>query len=213
MEHAPLDVYDVELLLMGVKGSDCVGIVRVPWNDPVYIKRVLDIGAQGIIVPWVSSYEDALALERAVTYPPKGVRGVGPRRAVMYGSISLTEYYKRYLEDLVVIAQIETREGVENLEKILSIETITGVFVGPNDLSASLGLIDKREAPEFLGVLERIARVSSKKPLRGIMTQTPEEAVRAIKTGYNMIALSSDIHNMLRGIRAFLNDVRKNLTT
>jgi len=211
MEHAPLDIYDVELLLMGLKGSGVVGIVRVPWNDPVHIKRVLDIGAQGILVPWVSSYEEALAVERAVTYPPKGIRGVGPRRATMYGSIPSSEYYKRYLEDLVVLAQIETSAAVENIDRILEVEALTGVFVGPSDLSASLGVFGERDSPALLGALERVARAARAKPIRGIMAYTPEEAVRAIRMGYNMVSLSSDMANMLRGFRSFIQEVERAL--
>ncbi|PWV37716.1 MAG: hypothetical protein DJ555_00940 [Desulfurococcaceae archaeon] len=207
MEHAPLDIYDVELILMGLKGSGVTGIVRVPWNDPVYIKRVLDIGAHGILVPWVSTYEEALAVERSVLYPPHGIRGVGPRRATMYGSIPSAEYYRKYLEDLVVLVQIETAKAVENLEKILEVKTITGIFVGPSDLSASLGVFGERNSPVLLGSLEKISRIArGRKPLIGIMAYSPEEAVRAIKMGYNMITLSSDMANMLRGIRSFLQD-------
>ncbi|MEM1610186.1 MAG: aldolase/citrate lyase family protein [Sulfolobales archaeon] len=209
MEHAPLDIYDVELLLMGLKGSGVAGIVRVPWNDPVHIKRVLDVGAHGILVPWVSTYEEALAVERAVIYPPKGIRGVGPRRATMYGSIPSTEYYKRYLEDLIVLVQIETSSAVENLEKILEVKTLTGIFVGPSDLSASLGVFGERDSPILVGALEKIARVARAKPIRGIMAYTPEEAARAIKMGYNMISLSSDMANLLRGLRIFMRDVER----
>lgn len=212
MEHAPLDVYDVEMILMGLKGSNVTGIVRVPWNDPVHIKRVLDIGAHGILVPWVSSYEEALAVERSVIYPPHGIRGVGPRRATMYGSIPSVEYYKRYLEDLVVLVQIETARAIENLEKILEVKTITGIFIGPNDLSASLGVFGDRNSPVLLSSLEKISRIArGRKPLVGIVTYTPEEAIRAIKMGYNMISLSSDMANMLRGLRSFLQEVQKGL--
>ncbi len=210
MEHAPLDIYDVEMILMGLKGSNITGIVRVPWNDPVYIKRALDIGAQGILVPWVSSYEEALAVERSVVYPPHGIRGVGPRRATMYGSIPSVEYYKRYLEDLVVLVQIETARAIENIEKILEVRTLTGVFVGPSDLSASLGVFGEKDSPLLLGSLEKISRTArGRKPLVGIMAYTPEEAVRAIGMGYNMVSLSSDMANMLRGFKSFLQDVLK----
>ncbi len=209
MEHAPLDIYDVELILMGLKGSNVTGIVRVPWNDPVYIKRVLDIGAHGILVPWVSTYEEALAVERSVLYPPHGIRGVGPRRATMYGSIPSIEYYKKYLEDLVVLVQIETARAVENLEKILDVKTITGVFVGPSDLSASLGIFGEMNNIALLSSLEKISRTArGKKPLIGIMAYSPEEAIRAIRIGYNMISLSSDMANMLRGLKSFIQSVR-----
>jgi len=125
----------------------------------------------------------------------------------MYGSIPRKEYYEKYLEDLVVLVQIETVSALENLEKILEVKTITGVFVGPSDLSASLGVFDERDSPVLINALERIARASRSKPIRGIMAYTPEEAVRAIKMGYNMISMSSDMSNMVRGIRSFIGEL------
>lgn len=209
MEHAPLEVYDAEVILMGIKGSNTVGIVRVPWNDPVVIKRVLDIGAHGILVPWVNSYEEALAIERAVLYPPKGIRGVGPRRASMYGSIPSKEYYSKYLEDLAVLVQVETPKAVENLDEILKVGTLTGIFVGPSDLSASMGIYGERDDPRFLSTVKRIAETArGRKPILGIMCYTPREAVRAIEMGYNMITLASDMSVMLRGYRSFMEEIR-----
>ncbi|MCS7111869.1 MAG: aldolase/citrate lyase family protein, partial [Ignisphaera sp.] len=86
MEHAPLDVSDLQMLLAGVRGSSIVPMVRAPWNDMVVIKRILDVGASGLVIPWVNSREEAEAAIRYSSYPPTGVRGVGPRRAVMYGA-------------------------------------------------------------------------------------------------------------------------------
>ncbi|MFN4046426.1 MAG: HpcH/HpaI aldolase family protein [Acidilobaceae archaeon] len=195
MEHSPLDYYDVEVLLIVLKGSQAAGIVRVPWNDPVAIKRVLDLGPDGILVPWVSSLEEARMLEKAVLYPPEGIRGVGPRRAVKYGLVSRKDYYEKYMEDLIVIAQVETRGAIENLEDILSVETITGVLVGPSDLSASLGMFAQIESLHFKEILGEVAgKARARKPLAAVYAPSLEFAREAVRLGFNMIALSSDIN-------------------
>ncbi|MEM0366282.1 MAG: aldolase/citrate lyase family protein [Acidilobaceae archaeon] len=213
MEHSPLDYYDVEVLLTALKGSNVAGIVRVPWNDPVSIKRVLDLGPDGILVPWVSSFDDAVSLEKAVLYPPRGIRGVGPRRAVRYGLIDRRVYYEKYLEDLIIIAQIETREAVNNIDSILSVKTITGILVGPSDLSASLGIFGQFDDPDFIRVLDLIAFKSrDKKPLVAFYAPTIDLALRAVKLGYNMIALSADITILLDAYKNLIERFREGLT-
>ncbi|MDM7274537.1 MAG: aldolase/citrate lyase family protein [Thermoprotei archaeon] len=207
MEHSPLDPYDVEVMLIALKGSQTAGIVRVPWNSPVAIKRVLDLGPDGILVPWVSSLEEAKQLEKAILYPPRGIRGVGPRRAVKYGLVDRREYYEKYLENLIVIAQVETRGAIENLEGILSVETVTGVLVGPSDLSASLGIFGQIDSPAFMQVIEEVARKArARKPLVAIYAPTLEYAREARKLGFNMVALSSDIEVLLK---AYNNMIRE----
>lgn len=211
MEHSPLDYYDVEVMLIAIKGSQAAGIVRVPWNDPVAIKRVLDLGPDGILVPWVSSLEEAGMLEKAVLYPPRGVRGVGPRRAVKYGLVDRKEYYEKYLENLIVIAQVETREAIENLEGILSVETITGILVGPSDLSASLGMFGQIESPHFTRILGEVAgKARARKPLVAMYTPTLEYARKAKGLGFNMIALSSDINVLLKAYSDMIKDFKNN---
>lgn len=210
MEHAPLDFYTVELLLMGLKGSSVAGIVRAPWNDPVAIKRILDLGPDGLLVPWISTKEEALAVERAVLYPPAGIRGVGPRRAVAYGIIPRTEYYRSYLENLIVMVQIETKEGLSNLDDILAVKTINGVLVGPSDLSASLGVFGEFDSPIFLEAIRTVAdKARGKKPLVAMYAPSVKEAVKAVKLGYNVVALSSDIAVMIEGYKRMIDEVMK----
>lgn len=200
MEHTPLDVKDVEFLMMPLRFTDIVPIVRVPWNDFVIIKRVLDTGAQGVVVPQVSTKEEAIQAVKACKYPPQGIRGVGPRRCIMYGFISAKEYFKKANEDILVIVQIETEEGVNNVGEILSVDGIDGVFIGPNDLSASLGIFQEFNNPKYVAAVEKVlnaAKAAGK--IAGIMTQDPQDALDKVRKGFNFIALRHDIAYMIRG--------------
>jgi 2-keto-3-deoxy-L-rhamnonate aldolase RhmA len=212
MEHSPLDFIDTENLLIGLNcGEPIVGIIRIPLNDPVYVKRALDIGSHGILAPLISSREDAESFVRYATYPPKGIRGVGPRRASRYGLISLDKYM-RYSENLLLLIQIETREALENLDDILDVEEIKGVFVGPSDLAANLGVERSFRNPELKRRLEEIVeKASRKKRIIGIMTYTPDEALKAIDMGYNFIALGSDIQALINGFKTFIESLKKEI--
>ncbi len=202
MEHAPLEVRDIEFLMMPLRGTDIVPLVRVPWNDPVIIKRVLDIGVQGILVPLVNTKKDAINVVRACRYPPQGIRGVGPRRAIMYGFIDIKEYYKKASEDLLIMVQIETEEAVRNVEEILSVEGIDGVFIGPNDLSASLGVFGDFNHTKYVRALEKVVKAArSMGKIAGIMTRDPEDALDKIKKGFNFIALRHDLTYLIRGFK------------
>ena len=203
MEHAPLDFYDAEMLLMGLANDAIVGIVRIPLNDPVYVKRALDIGSDGLLAPLISSEKDARDLVRYASYPPKGIRGVGPRRASRYGLIPLREYVE-HSRSILLLVQIETREALMNLDSILEVEEIHGVFVGPNDLAMNMGAERDFTNPYMQKMLSEIAgRAVERKRIIGIMTYTPEEARKAIELGYNFIALGSDTSALIRGLKTF----------
>ncbi len=208
MEHAPLSISDIEKMLMALKGTDIVPLVRVPWNDPVEIKRVLDLGVGGIMVPQVNNRDEAIRAVKAVRYPPDGIRGVGPRRCIMYGFWDIDEYFNNWNKRAIIIVQIETKSGYENLEEIIGVDGISGIFVGPLDLSASLGLFGKTESPEFLDILQDIARRAMKyNKIIGIMARTPDFAKKALEMGYNFISLSHDIKYIIEGAKIYLNRI------
>lgn len=202
MEHTPLTIKDVEFLMMPLRNTNIVPLVRVPWNDHVVIKRVLDAGAQGIIVPWVNNKEEAIQAVKACRYPPQGIRGVGPRRCIMYGFHDIKEYFKKANEEILVIVQVETEEALNNVYEIVSVDGVDGVFVGPNDLTASMGIFREFNNPRYIEALNRILDATKKaNKIAGIMTFDPQDALNKVKMGFNFIALSNDITYMIRGFK------------
>ncbi len=134
-EHSPMSYETMRVLMQAMNGSSCTPLVRPPWNDMVTIKRVLDIGAYGLIIPWVSSKEEAESSVQACKYPPEGLRGCSPRRA---GHFDL-DYVRTANDEILIVVQIETARAVENIDEILAVKGIDGIFVGPEDLGLSLG--------------------------------------------------------------------------
>lgn len=156
MEHGPSSLADVQSQLHAISGyPDVTAVVRVPANDAVWIKQVLDLGAQTIMVPMVSTAAEA---ERAVahaSYPPRGHRGVGSALARSGRWNRIGDYLQNAAEYVSVIVQIETAEGVENAEAIAAVEGVDGVFVGPSDLAASMGLIGQQTHPDVVAAVQR----------------------------------------------------------
>jgi 2-keto-3-deoxy-L-rhamnonate aldolase RhmA len=209
-EHAPLDYQLLEHMLIAVRG-DATPLVRVPFNDPVYVKRVLDLGPAGILFPLVSTADDARKAVASTRYPPKGIRGVGPRRAASYG-LKTEEYFKR-AEEVLVVVQVETREAVENIHDILAVEGVNAFFIGPNDLSFSYGCGSWRE--ELVQkALEKVAEASRSSGVPGGMYCSDTDSLRrALELDFKLIALGSDYRFLISGARSKLEEARKLLPT
>ena len=212
LEHAPLDYQLLEYMLMSVR-NDATPLVRVPHNNPVYVKKVLDMGAAGVLFPMVNSKEDALLAVRSTRYPPKGIRGVGPRRAAMYG-LNREEYVSK-ADDVLVVVQIESKEAVDNAEEILSVEGVSAFFIGPNDLSFSLGYRSWKESP-VRKAIEKVAEIGSSLRVPGGMYCWGEKAISfALNLGLRLIALGSDYRYLVYGASEMLKrarEISKNLT-
>jgi len=159
-EHAPLTIDKMQVMLQAMNGTNCTPIVRPAWNDPVLIKRILDIGAHGILVPWVNNKEEAMAAVRACKYPPVGIRGFGPRRA----ALADPEYKETANDEILVTVQVETREAVENLDEILKVDGIDACFIGPWDLSSNLlGRVPPDfDNPEYIGAIDKVIETAKK---------------------------------------------------
>jgi len=207
MEHAPLTVSDLEVLLMPLRGSSIAPLVRVPWNDIVVIKRVLDLGAEGILIPWVNSGEEAEAAVKYASYPPRGVRGAGPRRCIRFGGRDFLDYYGKFeVEERTIIVQIETSKALRNLEEILSTAGIDAAFIGPMDLSLSLGVPTQYDHPKFVDAVERVLRACQRFDVApGIHAFNTEMAKKAVAEGFRFVALMSDIGIMRRGFANVLS--------
>ena len=194
MEHSVITLDVAQNLIRTIELNGCIPLVRVHENDPYFIKRVMDAGAHGVIIPMVCTKEDAEKAVSAVKYPPQGTRGVGLARAQDYGFGF--ESYKKWLEkESIVIVQIEHIDAVKNLEEILSVKGVDGFIVGPYDISGSMGTPGDFENKKFKATISKIMSIATKcKKPAGFHVIPPDdkEINRYIKIGYKFIAISLD---------------------
>ncbi len=198
-EHSPNELPDLLSQLQSVANGTATPIVRPAWNDIVLIKRILDVGAQAILVPFVQNAEEATRAVAATRYPPQGIRGItGSGRASRYGRTK--DYLKKANSEICVLVQCETREALQHLEAIAAVEGVDGIFIGPADLSASFGHIGNPQHPEVQQAIEDVAKRLKKigKPA-GILTPVEEEARRYIDWGYTFVAVGADLGLVAKG--------------
>jgi 4-hydroxy-2-oxoheptanedioate aldolase len=197
-EHAPNELPMVLAELQAVTGGTAHAVVRPAWNDPVIVKRLLDVGAQSLLIPYVETEEETRRAVMATRYPPEGFRGyAGQARASGYGRIK--DYHAAANAEICLLVQVETKRGLENLESIAAVEGVDGVFIGPGDLSAALGRLGQPNHPEVVGIIEdMIHRIKGAGRAPGILTGDPELAQRYIELGCLFAAVGSDI-GLLRG--------------
>jgi 4-hydroxy-2-oxoheptanedioate aldolase len=201
-EHSPNEVPDVLSQLQAVQAGTASAIVRPAWNDMVLIKRYLDIGAQSLLIPFVQTAEEARAAVAATRYPPDGIRGItGSGRASRYGRVK--DYLKNAAREICVLVQVETRSALDQIESIASVEGVDGVFIGPNDLSASFGHIGNWGHPEVQAALkDAVQRLKKIGKPAGILTPNEEEAKRFIEWGYTFVAVGADLGLLAKGADA-----------
>jgi 4-hydroxy-2-oxoheptanedioate aldolase len=197
-EHAPNDLPQVHQQLLAVSAYPASAIVRVAWNDTVVIKRLLDIGAQSLLIPYVQNQEEAIKAVAAVRYPPHGVRGVSTgSRSSRFGRVK--DYLARAQEEICVIVQIETRQGWENIEKIAAVDGIDGLFIGPQDFACDLGHLGNPGNPEVqAAITDVISRISKTGKAPGILYFEEVGAKKWIELGARMIAVTSDSAMLVR---------------
>ena len=213
LEHAPISIESVCNLIGHIQGNGMQALVRVSKNEEVVIKRVLDAGADGIIIPMIKSKKDAIKAVNFVKYPPIGKRGVGLNRAQKYG-YSFKEYKNWTENNVVIIPQIEHIEAVENLEEILSVNGIDGLIVGPYDLSASIGYPGDYNRNDVKNALKKIDSISKKmkKPLGFHVIESDHKFVLdKIDKGYSFIAFSIDFFFLGDLMRAQMSNLKSKL--
>lgn len=203
MEHSAITLHQAQQLIQVIELAGCIPLVRVGANDANLIKRVMDTGAHGVIVPMVNTKEDAEYAVRAVKYPPRGSRGVGLARAQGYGAEF--EKYRKWVDtESVVIVQVEHIEAVRNLESILSVDGVDGFIIGPYDLSGSLGVPGDFDHPDMLKALNRVREVAvAMNAVSGYHVIPPEVTAleEAIAVGYRFLAFSLDTLILYHGCR------------
>jgi 4-hydroxy-2-oxoheptanedioate aldolase len=197
-EHSPNEVPDLVRQLQAVQRGTAAPIVRPAWNDLVLIKRVLDLGPQTILVPYIQTRDEAVAAVAATRYPPRGMRGVaGGARASRYGRV--TDYLTKADSEICLLVQVETRSALENLEEIASVSGVDGVFIGPSDLSASFGVIGQPGHPEVQrAIQDAAARIRKIGKAPGILTTSEDEARRYLEWGYLFVAVGVDTSLLVR---------------
>ncbi|MDH4191636.1 MAG: HpcH/HpaI aldolase/citrate lyase family protein [Betaproteobacteria bacterium] len=201
-EHSPNDLESVLGQLQAAAPYPTEAVVRVAWNDMVLIKRYLDIGARSLLIPYISTAEEAKAAVSYARYPPAGVRGVaGTTRANRFGRIK--DYARRAHEELCVLVQVETRQGIENIEAICAVEGIDGVFIGPGDLHASLGYTGETANPAVMPLmLDAVRRIRKAGKAPGFLTGVEADARRVIEAGGQFVAVGADVGLLARGADA-----------
>jgi 4-hydroxy-2-oxoheptanedioate aldolase len=208
-EHSPADIENLLSQLQAAAPYPTHPIVRVPWNDMVTIKRVLDIGAQSLLVPYVSTAAEARAAVSYTRYPPGGVRGVaGTTRATRFGRVK--DYARRAHEEICVLVQVETQPALANIEEVCAVDGVDGVFIGPADLHASMGfpgeIANAKVKPLIDEAIRRI-RKSGKAP--GILTPNEADARHWLECGTLFCAVGADVGILARGAEALAAKFKK----
>ncbi len=209
MQHGVQDYQSMLACFQGIQPHGNTPLVRVPWNEPGIIGKVLDAGAQGVICPMVNTKEEAQALVSACRYPPKGTRSFGPIRAGIYGEGG--DYFKDADKNTLIIPMIETRQAIKNLDAILDVPGVDAVYIGPSDLGLSYGLVPKldRDEPEILKLYEKILKATDKRGQHaGIHNGTAEYAAKMIKMGFRLVTIANDSGLMLQAARAAIKTAR-----
>ena len=192
MQHGVVDYQAAAGMLAAISTTPAVPLARVPWNDPAPVMKILDAGAYGIICPMINSRAEAEALVRTCKYPPRGHRSFGPVRASIYAG---ADYVDHANDQLLVLPMIETAEALKNLDEILSTPGVDGAYVGPSDLSMSLGCkprLDQTDPPVVEAQQKIVAACKRHGVVAGIHNATSGYALKMIEAGYQFVVLASD---------------------
>ncbi len=203
-EHSPNDPPMVHQQLQAMMESQTTPIVRVPWNDQVALKRVLDIGAQTVLIPFVQNAEEARLAVAACKYPPEGTRGVATTiRANRFGRIK--DYHKNANAQICVLVQVETRSALAELDAIAATPGVDGVFIGPQDLAADFGHLTNPSHPEVqAAIADGVSRIRKAGKAAGIVMGVEADARKWLDAGCMFVAVGSDIGLLARGAEALL---------
>lgn len=206
-EHGAIDATLTQSLLQAISTTDTVPLIRVPWNSGDRIKRALDAGAYGLVVPMVKTREEAEAAVQATRYPPLGSRSIGGSRPRLYGG---PDYVEQANDEILLVVQIEHVDAVRNAREILAVPGIDAYFIGPGDLCASLGLPNTWEPdfPEFWAACDEVARAAKELGVPGGIHSSPARAAAMIERGYRFVAIGFDISYMASAASAAIQAVR-----
>lgn len=208
MEHTPLDQMDLIHMLQAIAGTSMLPITRVPWNDAVMVKRVLDAGAQTLMFPYIQSAEEARRAVAATKYAPQGVRGMaGMSRGSRFGTVK--DYFKVANDAVSVLLQIETPEAMANIEEIASVPGVDSLFFGPGDLSGAMGHTGNLMHEDVVKLMANgVKRCHAVGKTVGTVGGTPEAVAIYRASGFDYIGCASDLGLMMRNCAAVLSTIR-----
>ena len=209
MQHGVVDYQVAVTMLQAISTTSAIPLARVPWNDPARLMKILDAGVYGVICPMINTREEAEALVRACKYAPRGVRSWGPVRASIYAG---ADYGDHANEDIVVMPMIETAQAVSNIDDILSVPGVDAVYVGPSDLSLTMGCkprLDQTDPPVVEAQLKIVAACKRHGVAAGIHNATAAYALKMIEAGYQFVTLASDSRHMAAKAAEEVAAVRK----
>ena len=209
MQHGVQDYLSMVRCFQAMDKHPITPLVRVPWNEPGIVGKVLDAGAMGVICPMVNTVEEARALVQYSKYPPKGTRSNGPIRAGAYGSSG--NYQKTANDEILVIPMIETKQAIENIKGILDVPGIDGIYVGPSDLSFSYGKEPKLdvEDPEILAIYDMLLAETAKRGIAaGLHNGSPAYANKMIQKGFKLVTIANEVGLMCQAATAAVKAAR-----
>lgn len=207
-EHAPQTATGLQAHMMALKDTSATGVVRVLWNDFVRVKQALDVGAEGIVFPWINTLEQAQAAVASTRYPPRGVRGWGPRRAVRFAEDQM-DYFRHAADNILVLCQIETREALENAEAIAAVEGVDALMIGPADFSINLGVPLDWDCEEFMAGVRRVRQAADAAGKAfGVITSGAAYARRWLAEGARAIIAGADGALLKMMAQATLQEIR-----
>jgi 4-hydroxy-2-oxoheptanedioate aldolase len=210
MQHGVQDYQSMVQCFQAMQAHPVTPLVRVPWNEPGIIGKCLDGGAMGIICPMVNNAAEAKALAEACLYPPMGKRSNGPIRAAMYGEAS--SYQSTANDEILVIPMIETQAGIDNIDEILSVPGIHGIYIGPSDMGLSLGMIPilDREEPVILEIYGKLlASCKRHGKFAGLHNGSAPYAARMVQMGFQLVTIANDSGLMAKAAREAVAAARK----
>jgi 4-hydroxy-2-oxoheptanedioate aldolase len=208
LQHGMIGIDAALPMFQALSSTPAIPLARVPCNDPAQIMRLLDSGAYGIICPMISTVDDAVSFVSSCRYPPHGQRSFGPARAMLYGG---ADYYPHADKEILTLGMIETQAGLDNLDKILAIEGLDGIYVGPNDLALALGSVPKSESddPVVMKAIEHIRiRAQAHGKIAGIFCSSGEAAAMRIKQGFQMVTPGNEAGLLANAAKAAVATAR-----
>lgn len=211
MEHCPNEYTSLLGQLQAFEASPTTAIVRPDWNDTVKVKRLLDMGVQGLLFPMVESVEEARAAVAGCRYPPRGVRGVaGTMRGNKFGRIS--DYFTEVENQTAILVQVETRQAVENVAAYAEVDGVDGIFFGPADIGADMGILGQPMHPDIWAFIRPAARKLMERGMPvGTLVSDPTFAAELLNDGFSFVACGSDAGLLAKGADNLLASVKDKL--